>query len=72
MCAWRGVGKALMDAAFAHPRFRGARNIYLDVWEENLRALGLYTKYGFRVVGRRDFVSNGRTVGSDLVMVRAC
>lgn len=65
-----GVGKALIEAALAHERFRNARNIYLDVWEENMRALGFYTRYGFRTVGWRDFVMNGRVLGSDLVMMR--
>ena len=60
-----------MDAAFAQERFAKARNIYLDVWDENMRARGLYERYGFRVVGQREFVANGRVLGSDLVMVRA-
>ena len=67
----QGVGKALIGAAFAHERFKNARNIYLDVWDENVRARGLYERYGFHVVGRRDFVVDGRVIGRDLVMMRA-
>lgn len=67
----KGIGRALMTAAFDHPRFKRARHVYLDVWEENERALELYKAWGFRVVGRRDFVVDGRVLGSDLVMIRA-
>jgi ribosomal protein S18 acetylase RimI-like enzyme len=65
----QGIGKTLMDAVFAHERFKCARNVWLDVWEANGRAIGLYARYGFKPAGRRDFVVDGRVVGSDLVMV---
>jgi ribosomal protein S18 acetylase RimI-like enzyme len=65
----QGIGKALLDAALAHERFMRAPRIFLDVWDENARAIGLYTRYGFKPAGRRDFVVDGRVVGSDLVMV---
>lgn len=65
----RGIGKALMDAAFAHERFKRARNVWLDVWDENARAIALYARYGFRSAGRHDFVVDGRVVGSDIMMV---
>jgi len=66
----QGIGRALMEAAIAHPRFLRARRIYLDVWDENARALALYKRFGFRVVGRRDVSVGARTIGSDLVMMR--
>jgi ribosomal protein S18 acetylase RimI-like enzyme len=66
----QGIGRALMDAAFAHERFRRARNVWLDVWDENARAIALYTRFGFKPAGRRDFVVDGRVVGTDLVMLR--
>lgn len=65
----QGIGKAMMKAALAHNRFVRARRIYLDVWDANERAIRLYTRYGFRPAGRRNFVVDGRVVGSDLVMV---
>lgn len=67
----KGIGTALMDAAFAHERFRRARKVWLDVWDANTPAIALYARYGFRPAGRRDFVVDGKVVGSDLVMVRA-
>jgi ribosomal protein S18 acetylase RimI-like enzyme len=67
----RGIGKALMQAALGHERMRRAARIFLDVWDENVRAITLYTRFGFEPAGRRDFVVDGRVVGSDLVMVRS-
>ncbi len=66
----QGIGTVLMAAALAHPRLKAAHNVYLDVWDENHRALRLYERYGFRVVGRRDVVVASRVIGSDLVMMR--
>jgi ribosomal protein S18 acetylase RimI-like enzyme len=65
----QGIGKALLEAALAHVRLARAPRIFLDVWDANTRAIGLYTHYGFRPAGRRDFVVDGRVVGSDLVMM---
>jgi ribosomal protein S18 acetylase RimI-like enzyme len=66
----KGIGKLLMDAALDHPRFREARNIYLDVWEDNVKARELYKRFGFEVIGTCDLVVDSRVVGHDLVMVR--
>jgi diamine N-acetyltransferase len=65
----QGIGTALIEAALAHERFMRAPRIFLDVWDENTPAIGLYTRYGFKPAGRRDFVVDGRVVGCDLVMV---
>lgn len=56
--AWhgRGVAQALMDAALAAARARGARALWLGVWERNPRAVAFYAKYGFRRVGAHTFV----------------
>jgi len=67
----KGVGKTLMDAAFAHDRLKRARKVWLDVWDANARAIALYTRYGFRPAGRRDVMVDGKVIGSDLVMARA-
>jgi uridine kinase len=66
----QGVGSALLAAALAHPRLGDARDIYLDVWDENDGARRLYERHGFRVTGKVDFVVDSRVVGQDLVMVR--
>ena len=67
----QGIGRRLIDAAFKEPRFAAARDIYLDVWEDNPRACKLYESYGFRVIGKRPFkVESGGATGSDLIMIR--
>ncbi len=61
--AWHGRGLAgeLMGATMAAAGRRGARTVFLAVWEHNLRAISFYTKQGFRDVGSRPF-----QLGSDL------
>lgn len=59
---WHGQGLAavLMDGAKQRARRRGARTLWLGVWERNARAQAFYRKQGFQRVGRQIFV-----VGSD-------
>jgi ribosomal protein S18 acetylase RimI-like enzyme len=56
----RGVAHALMDAAKARGRRRGASTMWLGVWQRNARAQAFYRKHGFEKVGSQVFV-----VGSD-------
>ena len=56
----KGVAQALMDAALSAARDRGAKTLWLGVWERNLRAIAFYSKYGFARVGEHTFV-----LGSD-------
>jgi ribosomal-protein-alanine N-acetyltransferase len=48
----RGVGKMLLDRFTAHARKRGAERLHLEVREGN-RAVKLYERSGFVLVGRR-------------------
>jgi ribosomal protein S18 acetylase RimI-like enzyme len=66
----RGLGRNLMNAAYAQPRFRNAENVYLS-WEENKRCLFVLFILGFRLVGTRNILSNGKVVGEDIVMMRS-
>lgn len=43
----RGVGSALVSAAIAKARQRGAHKVALQVWPHNAAARALYTKFGF-------------------------
>jgi diamine N-acetyltransferase len=43
--------QAVHDAA----RSRGARTLWLGVWEHNPRAISFYVKCGFRDIGSQDF-----------------
>jgi [ribosomal protein S18]-alanine N-acetyltransferase len=49
----RGVGRGLVEAALAVLGAAGAREVFLEVRQSNVAALGLYDACGFRVVGRR-------------------
>jgi hypothetical protein len=60
-----------MDVAFESPRFQQAENIYIDVWDENERAVDFYLRYGFEVIGKCDFIVDGKCLGQDLVLKRS-
>lgn len=52
---WRGkgVGRALMDAAFADLMMSPARRMFLEVDEQNHAAIRLYEKLGFATISSR-------------------
>ena len=56
----QGVASTLMTAVEAAARSRGARTLWLGVWERNIRAQAFYRKQGFTVVGSQIFM-----IGSD-------
>ena len=66
----QGVAHSLMDAALDAARARGARTLWLGVWERNARALGFYYKYGFTRVGEHTFVL-GDDRQTDWVLARS-
>lgn len=49
----RGVGSALIEAACEWARAAGARSLRVVTTNDNLRALGLYQRRGFRLVALR-------------------
>jgi ribosomal-protein-alanine N-acetyltransferase len=53
--AWqgRGLGRGMLDALVGCCRDRGARHLWLEVRESNVRARAIYERYGFADVGRR-------------------
>jgi ribosomal protein S18 acetylase RimI-like enzyme len=63
-----GLGRKLMKAALEHPRLANATRIFLQVWDENERAIRLYESFGFQPVGTTTFAVGGELV-EDLVMV---
>jgi ribosomal protein S18 acetylase RimI-like enzyme len=65
----RGLAQMLMRAVEAHARMRGARELWLGVWERNERAQAFYRKHGFRLVGTQIFVV-GTDPQTDHVMLR--
>jgi ribosomal protein S18 acetylase RimI-like enzyme len=61
-----GVAQALMDDALVWARGKGARAMYLSVWENNARAQAFYRRYGFEHVGEHKFMV-GRVDDRDLI-----
>lgn len=66
----RGVAQTLMVASIEAAMERGARTVWLAVWERNLRAQTFYRKCGFEDCGAKEFML-GRDRQIDRVMVRA-
>ncbi len=69
--AWigRGVGSALIQGCLQQARTRGSDVIWLDVWEENARAIKFYEKWGFAQIGTQPF-RLGNDIQNDLLMAR--
>jgi ribosomal protein S18 acetylase RimI-like enzyme len=65
----RGLARTLMEAAELAARTRGARELWLGVWERNERAQAFYRKCGFSKVGTQIFVV-GTDPQTDNVMLR--
>lgn len=68
---WHGSGLAreMMNEVEALARRRGARELWLGVWERNPRAQAFYRKCGFEKVGTQIFVV-GTDPQTDHVMLR--
>ena len=64
----RGVAAALMDRVRAAARERGAKTLWLGVWERNHRARAFYAKWGFVDAGEHIFLF-GTDPQTDRVMV---
>ena len=64
-----GLAHALMSEVERAARLRGACELWLGVWERNLRAQAFYRKCGFQKVGTQVFVV-GSDPQTDHVMLR--
>jgi GNAT superfamily N-acetyltransferase len=64
----RGVAQQLMDRVKAVARERGAKTLWLGVWEKNDRARAFYAKCGFADAGEHIFLF-GTDPQTDRVMV---
>lgn len=61
-----GVAKALMDDGLAWARGKGAKVMFLSVWENNTRAQAFYRRYGFEHVKEHKFMV-GRVADTDFI-----
>ncbi len=66
----QGIGSVLMDAAMADPEMTSAPKLYLQVWDQNTRALAMYKRYGFMKIGVTHFTLGDATPAEDVIMVR--
>jgi ribosomal protein S18 acetylase RimI-like enzyme len=57
----RGIAKALLYACLAEARDRARRGIWLDVWDQNVRAQEFYRRHTFDLVGERPYVVGNET-----------
>lgn len=64
----KGVGKVLLDHVIGEARQKGFDTLWLEVWEQNERALGFYEKQGFTDTGGRADFPYGGGVGINIVM----
>lgn len=62
-----GVGRILLAWAIDRARQRGAKNLFLGVWESNERAIKLYESRGFEHVGAYKF-RVGETLDDETIM----
>ncbi|MBN9483703.1 MAG: hypothetical protein BGO70_08865 [Bacteroidetes bacterium 43-93] len=64
-----GVSTLLMEEAFKYALAQGYSSIWLSVWEHNTRAQRFYTKGGFKVFDRHNYMA-GNEPQVDLLMSR--
>jgi len=66
----RGIGAALMRASLRETQLRDYDAVWLDVWDQNRRAIDFYRSWGFAEIGRQPF-RLGNDIQNDLLMARA-
>lgn len=64
----KGIGKQLIESMLKDPYLIGKKYIYLDVYDKNISAIGLYRKYGFNIVGKVAYKPSDKIIGYDLLM----
>ena len=62
-----GVGRILLTWAIERARRRGAKNLFLGVWQANHRAIAVYESRGFDKVGTYKF-KVGDTLDDEFIM----
>lgn len=65
----RGIGKMLMSEAERSARVMGYETVWLGVWEENVRAQGMYRKLGYQRIGEHVFDVGG-DIQTDWILVK--
>ncbi|HEY6977626.1 MAG TPA: GNAT family N-acetyltransferase [Chitinophagaceae bacterium] len=65
----KGIGKLLMEECLTIAKKGQAETIWLDVWQQNTRAIKFYEKWGFKIVGDWFFIL-GKDKQDDYIMER--
>ena len=63
----KNVGKELMEKCLETAKVEGFEILWLGVWQKNERAINFYNKWGFKVIGYKQFII-GKEVSDDFVM----
>ena len=68
----RGIGREFMRRLIEFSKASGFESVYLDVRSDNLRAISLYSAYGFRKIGTYEgyFKINGKNYDADLMVLK--
>lgn len=61
------IGLLLMEFAIDFARKSSMEYIWLGVWEENVKAINFYTKYGFSTFDSHEFIL-GNSIQTDILM----
>jgi len=61
------VGALFLEFAIELAREKNLSQIWLGVWEKNLRAIAFYTRYGFKAFSKHEFML-GRDLQFDIMM----
>jgi ribosomal protein S18 acetylase RimI-like enzyme len=61
------IGKHLMEQCIETGKKENFEYLWLGVWQENERAISFYKKWGFEVIGTKQFII-GKEVNDDFVM----
>lgn len=72
LSGWQGagIGRALLEAVLEEARLRGAKNLYLCVYEANHRAQRFYAREGFTRAGTQRFMVSD-VAFTDYILVRS-
>lgn len=62
-----GIGALLMQQCISESLAKGMEVIWLTVWQQNLRAVEFYKKWGFEIIGEKQFMV-GKKLYNDHVM----
>lgn len=65
----KGIGRLLANRLEEMARQQGFRHMWLGVWEENLKAMKVYEKLGYKKVGEHQFLV-GDESQTDHIMVK--